>query len=76
MIDMINTQGADFVDVVNAMKNYYGSGTGGVPSNVGSLQGLLSDSELAEEYKTANNARKDEILVQRRQAGRKGHLRF
>lgn len=76
MLDMINTQGADFVDVVNQMKSSFGNATGGVPGSVSSLQGLPSDAELAEEYKTASNARKDEILVQRRQAGRKGKLQF
>ncbi len=76
MLDMVKSQGADAVDVIQQLKSHYGSETGGVPTTISSLQNLPSDSELAEEYPTASPARKEQIHTQRRSAGRTGKLKF
>jgi len=76
IIDMMDTLGADFVAVVDSLKDSFGSNTGGVPSGIASLGGLGTDSELWQEYLKADTTdlRRNEIINLRAKAGRTGRL--
>lgn len=74
MIDMIKAGDMGLVSVMHSIKDAFGKNTGGVPSNITNLGGLKPDSELRDEYKTAGDARRSEIISQRHKAGRKGKL--
>jgi hypothetical protein len=74
MLDMIKAGDTGLVSVVHAIKDSFGSRTGGVPSNITALGGLKSDTELREEYGKASPERRNEIIVQRHKAGRTGKL--
>jgi len=76
LIELMESLGAPFVDTIYQLKEAYGNGTGGVPSTVSGLAGLKSDVELLDEYKDpkTSDMRKQEIIIQRHRAGRKGNL--
>lgn len=74
IVDLMDSQGADFVDVVYQLKNAFGGETGGIPASVSNLQGLDDDSKLREEYKEASPERRDAIINERHAAGRTGKL--
>jgi len=74
--NMMESMGADFIDVIHQLKDGFGSNTGGVPGSVATLQGLASDVELWDEYSNAktSDTRRQEIIHQRSLAGRSGRL--
>ena len=73
LADMVEKQGAEFIDVMYQLKGAFGSNTGGVPTSVANLSGLPSDADLAREILAgASPQRREEIAHQRVSAGRKG----
>jgi hypothetical protein len=74
MIDMIKEGDMGIVSIMHSLKDAFGNGTGGVPTNITNLGGLKPDNELWQEYKTASPERRNEIIAQRHKAGRPGKL--
>ena len=74
MLDMIKGGDMSLVSIMHAIKDSFGSRTGGIPTNITNLGGLKPDTELREEYATASPERRNEIINQRHKAGRKGKL--
>ncbi len=76
LVELMESEGADFVDVVYQLKSAFGSETGGVPSSIASLQGLGTEAELREEYASLplGSPRREEIMRLRQVHGRSGKL--
>lgn len=74
LIGLMDTQGAEFINVMYQLKEAYGGNK--IPTNVNNLGGLASDVELANEYMKpeTTDARKEQITQQRAAAGRTTRL--
>jgi len=76
LIDMMESQGADFIGAMHQVKGAFGQSTGGVPTNITNLSGLAPDAELAREYlnKDTTDHRRMEIENLRIASGRPGKM--
>ena len=78
LLDFMDTKGAAAVNIVNKMRLGHGGEYAGdniIPAS-GASGGLSSDTELAREYyaKDTSPSRRQEIMMQRIEAGRTGRL--
>lgn len=78
LLDFMDTKGAAAVNIVNKMRLGHGGEYAGdniIPA-AGASGGLSSDAELAREYyaKDTSQSRRQEIMMQRIEAGRTGRL--
>lgn len=73
-IDLMNKNGAGFINLFYKMNKHYGEGD--IPVDIASVSGIPSDAELWDEYNKPETSdhRREEIIKQRKKAGRKGSL--
>ncbi|MCP3684180.1 MAG: hypothetical protein GY861_15975 [bacterium] len=74
LLGMMESQGADFIDVIYQMKE--SSSGAAIPTSVANLSGLPSDVALKIEYlkPETTDLRRQEIMMLRERAGRSGRL--
>ena len=73
-IDLMNKNGAGFINLFYKMNKHYGEGD--IPVDISTVSGIPSDAELWDEYSKpeTSDIRREEIVKLRQKAGRKGTM--